>query len=68
LLLPHHGRAGPALGAVLDQLPPSMAWASSSDLELPSQGTLMRRGIPLRVTTQGPLLWPPAEQGGARGP
>ena len=68
LLLPHHGRAGPALGAVLDQLQPSMAWASSSDLELPSQGTLMRRGIPLRVTTQGPLLWPPAEQGGARGP
>jgi hypothetical protein len=58
LLLPHHGRAGPAMDAILDHLQPQLSWASSSDGRIPCEQALIQRGIPLRVTTSGPLLWP----------
>ncbi|RMH02668.1 MAG: ComEC/Rec2 family competence protein [Planctomycetota bacterium] len=60
LLLPHHGLATDGLPELLDRLRPRLAWAScgAGDLPLPAAAHLARRGIPLRTTLAGELVWP----------
>lgn len=62
LVLPHHGLTTDGLGELLDHLQPRAAWASCGreDLPLPAVALCARRGIPLRTTADGALLWRPS--------
>ena len=63
LVLPHHGRTTAGLPELLNHLRPREAWASCSEREADLAATplLRKRNIPLRLTSEENLKWPPVE-------